>query len=102
MASVVVLSSPPLRRTTDAATVPRIAVVESADIVIDSRPMLSLHKLSFLRPLAVPRRRGLIIYTIAMLGLAIPFAAKKVSEWDIVFIPTAAHLLAGEDIYVQP
>ncbi|CAN5124287.1 hypothetical protein BH11PLA2_BH11PLA2_14120 [soil metagenome] len=45
-----------------------------------------------------PYTAGLLI---ASLALAAPFATRKVSEWDGVFIPTAQHLVHGEDIYEQ-
>lgn len=48
-----------------------------------------------------PARFYTHLYMVAMLGLGIAFMTKKFSEWDICFLPTAQHLVAGEDIYVQ-
>lgn len=53
-------------------------------------------------PAARRPRTAFIAYTVLMLALTIPFATKKSSEWDKVFVATSAHLLAGEDIYDQP
>ena len=39
---------------------------------------------------------------VVIVALGVPFVSRSHSEWDIVYVPTAAHLLAGEDIYAQP
>lgn len=63
-----------------------------------------------IRPRLVPAptadRRRWRPYTIAFAVVAaavgVPFVTRGVSEWDTVFVPTAAHLLAGDDLYDQP
>src|SRR6188472_3874867 len=48
-----------------------------------------------------PARLYTVLYLVAMLGFGVAFTLKRHSEWDICFLPTAQHLLAGEDLYDQ-